>query len=123
MRVLMLATVLFCLTGTSCWAATANEILDSCETFLREGRDLGASRRWVSNGAMPCWYHLQGIQELSALVDRPDHFILGICLPIEGQLTQLIRVFIEYARKNPALLHEPAAMVELRAFRDAFPCP
>ena len=49
--------------------------------------------------------------------------LLGSCPGPKTKLTQIIRVFTNYARTHPQELHEKASLLVLRAMLNAFPCP
>jgi hypothetical protein len=76
--------------------------------------------------AFECWGYLNAFQQLSVIRFRNESdkvSITGACLPEEGTLTQLIRVFVSYAEKHPEELHKQAGLVALDAIQAAFPCP
>jgi hypothetical protein len=123
-RIIFVAASVFLSTGAPALAASANDLLPSCEALIR---NLGAEqdgRVHLAADGVPCWHYFLAIQDLSKLAE-PDiqHPILGICAPPTSRLTQIIRIFVQYAERNPAMLHEPAASVGLIALRGAFPCP
>jgi Rap1a immunity proteins len=104
--------------------ANASELLAQCEVLERgarvEGELLSLPR---DPSAQVCYGFISAIQDLSALTDSVDGPTLtGACLPPEGTLLQLVRVFTKYARTNPAELDQKAGLVVIKAFWRAFPC-
>jgi hypothetical protein len=123
MRAALLASVVFAAglsASTPCYATTANELLVSCEAMLRTPQQ-SDEQIAVPPSARPCWHYLSAVQDLSVYREN-NNMLLGVCPPPESSLTQYIRIFVEYARKHPATLHENASYIATLALREAFPC-
>jgi hypothetical protein len=45
-----------------------------------------------------------------------------ICIPIEAQDNQAVRVVVKFLRNNPARMHEQFEALVYAAFSDAWPC-
>ena len=101
--------------------ADASQILASCEAMLREMK-MNGERVVISQSGIPCWHYLSALQDALTLSDDGKTRLLKVCVPPEGRLTHLIRVFTQYAQQNPAELHEDPAQIAMRAFRLAYPC-
>jgi hypothetical protein len=57
-----------------------------------------------------------------SLADHDGKTLLGACPKPDTTTTQVLRIFIEYARVHPEKLGLPAAAVAFNAMADAFPC-
>jgi hypothetical protein len=99
------------------------QLLQTCEFLLRESKIAPDGRVSVSKDAAPCWFYISAIQDFAVITDasskRPR---VGFCLPPESTLMQLIRIFVDYAQRNPAQLHESGAWLSAAALAQAFPC-
>jgi Rap1a immunity proteins len=119
----MLATAL---SATPAAAASTEEILQSCQIFLRNEK-IDGDTVFVAREGLPCWMYLSAIQDVSMYSHTmpPDKVapILGSCLPAESTETQLIRIFVDYAQRHLAQLHKKASYTAILAFAEAFPCP
>lgn len=121
---ILAAIVVFLSTQSPAAAASANDLLPSCEYLIRNMGAAQDDRVRVNADGMPCWNYFLAIQDLSILAETDiKHPMLGFCPPAKSRLTQIIRVFVEYAEHNPAILHDSAAFVAVGALRNAFPCP
>jgi hypothetical protein len=69
-----------------------------------------------------CWGTFAAIQGLIVYAQTGPVPIHRVCAPPESMRTQLISIFVEYARRNPKHHHENAADVALDALREAFLC-
>jgi hypothetical protein len=110
--------------GRASAQANASELLAQCEVLERGAR---VQSELLSLPRDPrahiCYGFISAIQDLSALTESVDGPTLtGACLPPEGKLLQLVRVFTNYARTNPAELNQKAGLVVIKAFGRAFPC-
>jgi hypothetical protein len=67
---------------------------------------------------------MSAVQDFSVMVNNQTHErLLNSCPGPDTQLTQLIRVFTNYAKTHPQELHEKASLLAYRAMQIAFPCP
>lgn len=101
--------------------ADASQILASCEAMLREMK-MNGERVVVPQSGTPCWFYLSALQDVMAFSGDGKTPLLRVCAPPEGKLTHLIRIFTQYAQKNPAELHENPALIAVRAAQQAYPC-
>jgi hypothetical protein len=62
------------------------------------------------------------VQQYSILADHDGKTFLGACPKPDTTTTQVLRIFIKYARAHPEKLGLPAAAVAFNAMADAFPC-
>jgi hypothetical protein len=71
-----------------------------------------------------CWGYMGAVQDFYIIVDDQTRTpLLSACPGPKTKLTQLIRVFTNYARAHPQELHEKASILVYRAMLEAFPCP
>lgn len=99
-------------------AESTGEMLSSCRE-LADAKVTGdkiTMRRDYSTGL--CW---GAFGSLRAAVRARSFF--RICAPANSTRSQLIAVFVEYAKRSPQRLHEDFLDVALEALRGAFPCP
>ena len=61
---------------------------------------------------------IAGINETA----EQTHMRQGYCLPEEATNGQNRTVFVKYLEDHPEELHEPAALLLIKALRKAFPC-
>jgi len=70
-----------------------------------------------------CWGAFATLQRVSRYADRNNKILLPIgCSPPKSTRTQLIAIFVEYAKKHPEEWHVDFVDIALKAFRTAFPC-
>ena len=70
-----------------------------------------------------CLGYMQAMQDLSVLADEDGRRSLGSCPSPQTTLRELIQAFLAYARSHRGELDQNAAVVVIKAFRTAFPCP
>jgi len=70
-----------------------------------------------------CWGAFATYQSMISLTTLDGKTrVLGVCAPANSTRTQIIAIFVEYARRNPRRLNEDFILVALDALRDAFLC-
>jgi hypothetical protein len=63
------------------------------------------------------------IQQTIVMTDESSRKrFLQVCAPADSTLTQLTRIFVQYAQQNSAKLNYPAAFVAMLALWQAYPC-
>lgn len=104
---------------------TGNGLLQACEALEREALIEGDSIQLPARTDVhECWGYMGAAQDFSAMVNnQTGKRLLNSCLGPKTTLTQLIRVFTNYARTHPQELHEKASLLVYRAMLNAFPCP
>ena len=55
-------------------------------------------------------------------INQLGNLIVGHCVPVEADYSQLIDVVIKYLQYHPETRHESARTLIWLSFRDAFPC-
>jgi hypothetical protein len=106
-------------------AHSANQMLSYCEELISGLRTLDGGKVSFPKGtaAPMCWGFMSAIQDVATLsLDERRISLLAVCVSPDATLTQLIRVFVAYARANPGDLHESAGVIAVRALQHHFPC-
>jgi hypothetical protein len=107
-------------TGT---AMTAKQLLESCEILLQTQVPLSDGKFLTPQEGTPCFVYMDALQDVSALAyEGQKQPLVGWCAPENSNQLQLIKIFVDYARKNPARLHESGTWVAHAALSRAFPC-
>jgi len=74
------------------------------------------------NDVNQCWGFMSAVQQYATLADQSGKPFLNACPGPNTTLTQIIRVFTNYAGAHPEKLDSKAAAVVYNAMTDAFPC-
>jgi hypothetical protein len=103
---------------------SGDDLLNACEAFER---NVTVSSDGINFGRSPadafvCYGFMIAVQQLSQAHEQDGQMTLSICAPPTSMLTQLIRVFLNYARAHPEELHHSGAQVAIMALQSAFPC-
>lgn len=69
-----------------------------------------------------CWGTFQAIQKVVIYVDSANRPFVHVCAPPQSTTSQLVAVFVAYAEKRPARLHEHGFDIALESLQSAFPC-
>jgi Rap1a immunity proteins len=123
-RLGLLALTLFLCTPAH--SETGSALLQACEALEREIRISGNNiQLQARTDVHRCWGYMGAVQDFSVIVmdDQTGKPLLNSCPGPNTTLTQLIRVFTNYARTHPEELHEKASLLVYRAMLSAFPCP
>jgi hypothetical protein len=109
--------------GTSAQAQTAREQLHVCE-LLQSGMHVEGTQVFIPPGSdvAQCWGFMLTVQQYSILAHHDGKTFLDACPKPDTTTTQVLRIFIKYARSHPEKLGLPAAAVAFNAMADAFPC-
>jgi hypothetical protein len=109
--------------GTLAQAETARELLHVCE-LLQGGMHVEGTQVLIPPGSdvAQCWGFMLAVQQYSILADHDGKTFLDACPKPDTTTTQVLRIFIKYARSHPEKLGLPAAAVAFNAMADAFPC-
>lgn len=122
---LILALAVLAASSGAAAADTAEDLLSWCGPFVRDVTET-PNRVFIPNNPAirSCWAYFAAVQDFGTIVNDGEATpILGACLPPNSTRTQLIRVFVEYANRNPAKLNLPGSIVTEQALIGAFPCP
>ena len=124
MRLTIAVFALLCSSAFSAHSMeSANELLSSCEDFLRAYRPsgVGFTLQPQSGSGYECWGYINAIQQLSALTDH-GRTLTGACPAPATSALQIIEVLVAYLQSHPEELHERAGVEAIYALRQAFPC-
>jgi hypothetical protein len=105
------------------FAESTTEMLSSCREVAEapvKGDKIAMTETFQTGW---CWGSFGVVQKIIVRADSTGRPFFRICAPPESTRSQLIAVFVEYARRNPQRLHEDFFDVALEALRGAFPCP
>jgi hypothetical protein len=119
---LLALTLFLC---TPAYSESGNGLLQACEALEREARISGNNVQLPARTDVhKCWGYMGAVQDFSIMVDyETEKTLFRSCPGPDTKLTQLIRVFTNYARAHPQELHEKASRLVYRAMLSAFPCP
>jgi hypothetical protein len=117
-----LALTLFLL-STPAHSDSGDELLQACEALERTARISGDMIQLPNRTDVHrCWGYMSAVQDFSVVTNNGTR-LLKSCPGPNTTLTQLIRVFTNYARTHPQELHDKASVLVLSAMAQAFPCP
>jgi hypothetical protein len=119
---LLALTLLLC---TPARSESGDALLQACEALERTVRISGDKVRLPERtDVYKCWGYMSAVQDFSILVDyETNKTLFRSCPGPKTTLTQLIRVFTNYARTHPQELHDKASVLVYQAMAEAFPCP
>lgn len=116
-----LLLVILC-TAVPAFAESTAEMMSSC-TELADANITGDKITFRQNFPSGlCWGAFGSLQRVIVEAHPGGQPIFRVCAPANSTRSQLIAVFVEYARRNPQRLHEDFLDVALEALRGAFPC-
>jgi len=102
---------------------TAEQLLQACENLERGLRFNGKTAYVPSDpDSNRCWGFFSAVQQTTAFETSPGNRLLFSCPGPTTTLTQIIRVFINFAHAHPEKLNERAAVIAYDAMQVAFPC-
>jgi hypothetical protein len=109
-------------TSSSASGDTTAEMLSACKRMAEaevQG-DMVAIPQDFRSGV--CWGAFITLQDLIVKAHPGGQPIFRVCAPPASTRTQLIAVFVDYAKRNPRRLHEDFFEVSLDSLRAVFPC-
>jgi len=121
---LVLSVAALMLTVMPGHAQTAGEMLHACET-LQRGKRIEGNSVFLPPGkdSQQCWGFMSAVQQYSVLADQSGNRLLSTCPAPDTKTTQIVDVFVKYAKAHPEALNMLAAAVAYNAMAEAFPCP
>jgi hypothetical protein len=105
-----------------CKADTTEEMLSACRPITESKVADGKVNLPQTFDAGVCWGAFAAIQDETTWADESGERHFEICTTEESTRTQLIAIFVEYAKRNPSKYSEEFHRVALAALREAFPC-
>ena len=120
----LLAATFLLFVNTPVLAQTAGDMLRACQA-LQRGMRIKGDTAFLPSGteAQQCWGFMSAVQEYSVLSDQGGNRLLSACPAEDTTTTQIVDVFVKYAKAHPEKLNTPAAAGAYNAMADAFPCP
>jgi len=96
---------------------TALEMASYCKPVAEASR-VGEGKLYLDHTweTGQCWGFFSAVQQAVRTG------VLGVCVPPESTLVQMVLIFRRYVEVNPSVGHENAFFVALRALKEAFPC-
>ena len=105
------------------FGASTQEMLTACKPIVDQARVSGGRIELPKDfHAGRCWGAFAILQEVITHTDASGREIYNVCAPPNSTRSQLIAIFVEYAKKNPQRYHEEFFNVALDALRSSFPC-
>ena len=112
----------FCLLcfGT-CRAESTEEMVSACHdiSIAHISGDQAAFPSDFDSGK--CWGAFMVLQSTLRLVVK-DTLALGVCAPNDSTRTQLVVIFVDYAKRHPERYSDDFVRVAVDALKEAFPC-
>ena len=128
-RLVPLLALSLVLSSPACARISTGQLLSYCEQLEKNWQFTGDGKVEIRGGgtdAFRCWSYIEAFYELSYLVlveeDGTQTHPVKACPPKGVSLTQLIRMFLQYARSNPGELHWEASLAMLNLLHKNFPC-
>jgi|SRR5689334_21114444 hypothetical protein len=125
LRLLLLAfsvATLFTMSGVAV-AEPAREMLSRCSqgfSSLPAHGKVVSMPRTVSSGW--CWGAFEVLQRLIVYSDEANQHLFRVCAPPESTRVEIIRIFLDYAKRHPKELDEEFTDMALTSLTEAFPC-
>lgn len=104
-------------------AENADKVLLSCEVLLRDVKPAGGEYAYIPPDGLLCWHYIQAIRDLAHIIETDTkRRTLRVCPPPGTTGLQWVRIYTEYAHRNPERLNVSAGAVAMLAFWQSFPC-
>ena len=118
------ALLLFCVPG-AVFAETAERMLSACKA-VSEAKMLDGDRIAIPQNidSGMCWGAFSVISSVMDVASDPPNsrLFFGVCLTKGVSRSQEVRIFVDYATRNPQRLNEDFLFVARDALKAAFPC-
>jgi hypothetical protein len=115
--------LLLAISSSTAQAQTAGEMLRSCEILQRNAHTEGSSVFLPPDvDARQCWGFMAAVQQFTTLADQNGKPLLNSRAPEDTKQSDIVRIFVDYARAHPDKMNLIAAAVAYNAMADAFPC-
>lgn len=103
-------------------AETTEEMLSACRPIAEAKVSEDKAFFSVNSETQLCWGAFGAIQGLIVWVSGDNTPILSVCAPKNSKRTELIAVFVLYAKNHPERYSEDFTHVAIGVLREAFPC-
>ena len=125
----VLISIIVTLIGLAATIALAVDADDTTQQMLSNCRPIASAQLTGDRVVLSqtyaigtCMGAFRMMQRVIVSIDDKNRRIYSVCAPPDSTLTQLIKVFINYAERNPQRLHEDFSIVALDSLAMAFPC-
>lgn len=121
---ILIAAMVLLNAPTAAEAYTINEMGNWCEELsdnIKIHSDSSIRYDNTRNNNI-CYGAFAAIQQLTTFVDKNQNRLLSICTPSESTLTQMVSIFVKYAKEHPEKGHLPFTSGAILALNEAFPC-
>jgi hypothetical protein len=101
----------------------ARDMLSKCTQSLSSlsmKREMVSLPRTVSAGW--CWGAFEVIQRLIVYSNEANQHLFRVCAPPDSTRVEIIRVFLDYAKRHPKELDQEFTDMALTSLTEAFPC-
>lgn len=121
-RIVPLVLTGLCFSSGTTMAQSALEMRSWCAPVVSAYMKNGTVKLPQDFDTGYCWGAFRSIQLITGYVDRDERRILGLCLPPEIKLSQIIMIFSNYVEQHPKEGHKTYESVALDALHSTFPC-
>jgi Rap1a immunity proteins len=123
LRALHSAIWLFCVSGSFALAQSASDMLHAYE-ILQRGMHVEGATVYLppGNDVQQCWGFMNAVLQYATLANQNGKTLLNACPGPDTTVTQVIGVFVAYARSHPEKLYLKPAAIAYNAMADAFHC-
>ena len=114
---------LACFLAPSAFAQSGGDMLHACE-MLERGMHVEKETVYYPSAREldQCWDFMKAVQQYATLADQDGKTFLTSCPSPEIGTTDVVHLFVKYARAHPEKLNLIAAAVAYNAMADAYPC-
>jgi hypothetical protein len=104
-------------------AETAQQLLSDCKPIVEKSNLKGNNISFPTTYSTGiCWGAFSSIQEAVRYANPNEMPHFGVCAPESSTRSQMIMIFVKYAKEHPEQLHEDFFKVAMESLRNAFPC-
>jgi Rap1a immunity proteins len=122
--VLCAVLCVLCAPISSASGQNAGDMLRACELLERGIHVEKNGNVYIPSGPElnQCWGFIKAVRQYATLADQDGKTLLDSCPDPETDTTEVLHVFVRYARAHPEKLRLGAAALAHNAMADAFPC-
>jgi Rap1a immunity proteins len=120
-RATLMGAVVCLVLPNSATSMTSGELLRSCAEVVNNGRAKANGEVDIPPSALPCWYYISAVQNMSVLENLDGVRLLGICSPPDTTLMDYVQILVQKARRKKMQI-ENAAALAVTVLSQRFPC-
>jgi hypothetical protein len=120
LRILLAVVTIVAVSGA--WAETTGEMFSNCRPIADATIKSDGIIYKPTLATQTCWGAFSVIAEVVLWVDEEEKRVLHTCSPAEARRSQLIAIFVEYAKNSPREWHEDFFLGWTRSLKQAYPC-